>query len=103
MYIVVSEGFPGGPMVKNPPANRRDTGSIPGWGRSPGQGNGNLLQYSCWEILQTEEPGGLQSLGNRKRIRDNLATKHTWTVVAEVKLIVLPLGKMVIRTLGYSG
>ena len=34
-------------MVKNPPANIGDTGSIPGWGRSPGEGNDNPLQYSC--------------------------------------------------------
>ena len=37
-------------MVKNPPANvgdTRDSGSIPGLGRSPGKGNGNTLQYSC--------------------------------------------------------
>ena len=34
-------------MVKNPPANAGDTGSIPGLGRSPGEGNGNPLQYSC--------------------------------------------------------
>ena len=32
---------------KNPPANTRDTGSIPGSGRLPGEGNGNQLQYSC--------------------------------------------------------
>ena len=36
-------------MVKNPPANAGDTSSIPGWGRSPGEGNGNPLQYSCLE------------------------------------------------------
>ena len=39
-------------MVKNPPANAgdiRDTGSIPGLGRSPRGGNGNPLQYSCLE------------------------------------------------------
>ena len=39
-------------MVKNPPANAgdaRDVGSIPGSGRSPGGGHGNLLQYSCLE------------------------------------------------------
>ena len=39
-------------MVKNPPANTgdvRDTGSIPGWGRSPGGGHGNPLQDSCLE------------------------------------------------------
>ena len=43
-------GFQGGTVVKTPPANAgdtRDTGSIPGLGRSPGVGNGNLLQYSC--------------------------------------------------------
>ena len=34
-------------MVKNPPANAGDMGSIPGCRRSPGEGNGNLLQYSC--------------------------------------------------------
>ena len=39
-------------VVKNPPANAgdvRDTGLIPGWGRSPGEGYGNLLQDSCLE------------------------------------------------------
>ena len=34
-------------MEKNPPANTGDTGSIPGSGRSPGEGNGNPLQYFC--------------------------------------------------------
>ena len=40
-------GFPGVSVVKNPPADTGDAGSIPGLGRSPGEGNGNLLQYSC--------------------------------------------------------
>ena len=40
-------GFPGGSTVKNPPANTRDTGSVPGLGGSPGEGNDNPLQYSC--------------------------------------------------------
>ena len=40
-------GFPGGSVVKNPPANAGDTGLIPGLGRFPGGGNGNPLQYSC--------------------------------------------------------
>ena len=39
--------FPGGSVVKNPPANAGDSGSIPGMGRSPGEGNGNPLQDSC--------------------------------------------------------
>ena len=49
-------------LVKNPSGNAgeaSDTGSVPVLGRSPGGGNGNLLQYSCWEIPWTEEPGGL--------------------------------------------
>ena len=52
-YLVSLEGsFPGGTEVKNPPANAGDTGdtgSIPGSGRSPGEGHGNPLQYSCLE------------------------------------------------------
>ena len=40
-------GFLGGSVVKNPPANAGDAGSVPGSGRSPGEGNGNPLQYSC--------------------------------------------------------
>ena len=44
--------FPGSAVVKNPPANardKRDVGFISGSGRSLGEGNGNLLQYSCLE------------------------------------------------------
>ena len=43
-------GFPGGSVVKNLPAMQGDSGDaglIPGSGRSPGEGNGNPLQYSC--------------------------------------------------------
>ena len=50
---------PDGTMVKNPPASAGDTGSIPGSGRFLGEENGYPLQYSCWEIPWTEEPGGL--------------------------------------------
>ena len=49
-------------VVKNPPANAgvvRNAGS----GRSPGGGNSNLLQYSCWKITWTKEPGRPQSIG----------------------------------------
>ena len=45
-------------MVKNPPANAkdpRDVGWIPGYERSPGAGNGNGLQYSCWKVPWTKE------------------------------------------------
>ena len=46
MYI---KDFPGGTVLKNSPANAGDTDSILGLGRSPGIGNGNLVQYSCLE------------------------------------------------------
>ena len=39
-------GFPGGSVVKNPPVNAGDAGSIPGLERSPGEGNGNPPSYS---------------------------------------------------------
>ena len=42
-------GFPGGLEVKASAWNAGDPGSIPGLGRSPGEGNGNPLQYSCLE------------------------------------------------------
>ena len=40
-------GFPGGSVIKNLPANAGDVILIPGLGRSPGEGNGNPLQYFC--------------------------------------------------------
>ena len=43
------EGFPGGSDVKETACNAEDSSSIHGLGRSPGEGNGNPLQYSCLE------------------------------------------------------
>ena len=69
-------GFPGGLVIKNPPANARevrDTGLIPVLGRSPGGGNGNPLQYSC--------------LGNPMDIGSWWATVHgvmkSWTWLSD--------------------
>ena len=47
-------GFLGASVVKNPPADAGDGGSIPGSGRS-GEGNGNLLDILTWEIPRTEK------------------------------------------------
>ena len=58
--------FPGGSVVKNPPANTGDAGSIPGLGRSPGEGNGNSPQYFCLGNPMDRGPGGLQSLGSQE-------------------------------------
>ena len=66
-------------MVKNLPANAgdiTDTGSIPGLERSPGERNGNPLQYSCLESSMNREPGGLQSMGSELDVTKQLIT-HT--------------------------
>ena len=56
-------------VVKNPPANARgirDTGSIPGWKRSPGIGNDNPLQYSCLEDPMDRGALGHNPWGHRE-------------------------------------
>ena len=62
-------------VVRNLPANAgdaRDTVSIPGLGRFPGEGNGNPLPvFLAWKITWTEEPDGLQSLGLQR-------VRHDW-------------------------
>ena len=55
MSLVIDESFLSGAVVKNPPGNHGNTGSIPGSRRSPGIGNGNPFQYSCLGN-PTEEP-----------------------------------------------
>ena len=52
------EGFPGGSDSKESTCNIGDPGLILGLGRSPGEGNGNSLQYLVWKITWTEESGG---------------------------------------------
>ena len=60
-------------VVKNPPVNAgdiRDMGSIPGTGRSPGEGNGSPSHILAWRIPWTEEPGKVQSMGLRRARHD---------------------------------
>ena len=47
LELIERLGFPGGSDGKVTACNARDLGSIPGSGKSPGEGNGNPLQYSC--------------------------------------------------------
>ena len=70
-------GFPNGVSSKEPACQcRRDSGLIPGLGRSRGGGRGNPLQYSCLENPSwTEEPGGLQSI-RFQRVGHNLVTEQ---------------------------
>ena len=70
-------GFPGGSVVKSPPANAGDEGSIPGLGRSPEEGNGNPLQYSCLGNPMDRGAGGLQCMGlpkSQTRLNDSTTT-----------------------------
>ena len=62
--ISIKMGFPSGSDGKESTCNVGDLELIPGSGRSPGEGNGNPLQYPCLENGQ-EEPGRLQSMGSR--------------------------------------
>ena len=73
-------GFPGDPVVKNPPANAGDTGSIPGSGRSLEEEMATHSSILAWEIPWTEEPGGLQSLESQ-RVGHYLATKQQQQIV----------------------
>ena len=73
MDLPLPSGFPGGTGGKEPACQCRRhkrRGFDLGSGRSPGGGHGNPLQYSCWQIPQTEKPGGLQSKGSQ-RVRHN--------------------------------
>ena len=67
--------FPGGSAVENPSANAGEAGSIPGLGRFPGEGNGNQLQYSCWEINGQRSLVGYSPWGH-KGIGQNLVIKQ---------------------------
>ena len=65
------KGLPGGSEGEESACNVEDLGSIPGLGRSSGEGNGNPLQYFCLENSTDREPGGLQSTGwQRVRLCD---------------------------------
>ena len=58
LMVQALPSFPGIPGGKKPPANAGDVGSIPGLGRSPGEGDGNHSSILAWRIPWTEEPGG---------------------------------------------
>ena len=63
-YTLLNIKFPGSSDGKESACNVRDSGSIPEWGRSPGEGNGNPHQYFAWRTPWTEKPCGVQSMGS---------------------------------------
>ena len=80
-------------MVKNLPGNAgdiRDTGSIPGWGRSPGGGHGNPLQYSCLEnsmdrgVWWTTAHGGHKELDTTERLSMHACSLLNGTILSHI-------------------
>ena len=76
-------GFPGGASHKEPAF--KGVGLNPGSGRSPREGHGNPLQYSCLENLM--EPGGIQSIGSQREIQLKQLSTHVF------KILKLPTNK----------
>ena len=79
MVICLYTDFPGGSDGKASVYNVRDLGSIPGWGRFPGEGNGNPLQYSCLE--NPMDRGAwcrLLSMGLQRVRHDWMTSLHLW-------------------------
>ena len=61
-------GFPGGSDCKESACNAEDLALIPGLGRSPGEGNGNPLQYSCLENPEGYSPWGHKELDTTEQL-----------------------------------
>ena len=75
--------FSGGSFGKESACNAGDLGLIPGLGSSPGEGKGNLLQYSClWRIPWTKEPSRLQPMGSQR-------VRHDWETNTSIEILVL--------------
>ena len=79
-------------MVKNLPAragNTKDSGLIPGLGRSPGEGNGNPLQYSCLENLMYRGAWRATLHGATPRVRHDWVTEHIFYNCGELSPLIL--------------
>ena len=71
-------GFSGGSVGQEPVCNVRDQHSIPGWGKSPGEGNGYTVQYSYLENSMEEEPGGYSTRGSKELDTSERLTHRHW-------------------------
>ena len=98
-------GFPGGSDIEESACSVGDLGSNRGSGRSPPEGNGYPLQYSCLEnSMNSSEPGRLQSMGSQKS-RTQLSnkigqTKNSGTSL--LGLLWLQQGERIIDSLAHS-
>ena len=91
-------GLPCGSVVKNLPASAGDVGWIPGWGRSPGEGKGNPLQYSCLEKSHGQRSlagynlWGHKELDTTQRLNNSSKGKSTANIILSgEKLKAFPL------------
>jgi len=75
----INRHYPGGSVGKASACNEGDLSSIPGSGRSPGEGNGKPFQTLAWKIPWTEEPDRLQSIGSQR-------VRHDWTTSLSLSL-----------------
>ena len=79
-------GFPGGSEVKVSACNAGDLGSIPGLGRSPGEGNGNPLQYSCLENPMDRGAWGATQSTRSQRVGHDWATSLSFIAIRKLCL-----------------
>ena len=91
LFTLVTLCFPGSSAAKEFSCNVGDLGLIPGWGRSPGEGKGYPLQYSC-----LENPHGQSSLVGHSpwghRVRQDRATKHSTARHCYIRYFSLNIG-----------
>ena len=78
VFFFIHPCFPDNSVGKESACNAGDPGLIPGLGISPGEGNGNRLQYSCLENPMDREPGRLQSMGWKRVGHDWATFTHTF-------------------------
>ena len=88
-------GFPDGSVVKNPPANAGDAVLIPGLETSPGEGNGNPLQYSCLENPMDVEAWWAGVAKSRTRLSD---FTHSAFFMVQLSHLYMTTGKTIALT-----
>ena len=92
--VNITIGFYNGSVVKNPPANAGDVSSIPGSGRSPGEGNGNPLQYSCLGNPMNRGAGWATVHGVAKQPdTDECRQDHNIFIIITIHLLSISYGK----------
>ena len=90
IYMHTYMSFPGGVSGKESACKAGDLGDvdlIPGWGRSPGGGHGNPLQYSCLED-STQKGAWQATVHGVQRVRHNLTNERTHTRMLAVTSVV---------------